>query len=109
MLDRTQAAERRGDSDGFGTTRCRAGPGHDRDLVEHHGGVLDEHRVGQIGRRLEPLDREPQPLEHALVRGVLADSQVDINRHTSHVGELAVRHGGAYSAGESDRHDSEHS
>jgi hypothetical protein len=65
-------------------------PGDDRDLIEHDGEVLDEHGIGQVGRRGHILDAAAESREASPIRLVLPRGEIDIDPHARQVRPGAV-------------------
>jgi hypothetical protein len=84
-LQRTIAANHLGDGLSLGAARRRTRAHHDGDFVQHHGGVLDEYRIGQIRRGLDSDNRAAGFFERALVVPMLRARQSDIEELTSRV------------------------
>ena len=66
MPERTITTDQAGTGAVLGVARWRARPHDHRQLVQHDRRVLDEHRVGKIGRRFDSDNRAAGLLERAL-------------------------------------------
>src|SRR5262245_61294043 len=89
LRDRPIASERTRHGRRFRPPRGSAWPRDNGHLVEHYGGVLDEHRVRHVAVRGETLDEAPGVPQPRLVRSVLALRRWEIDRLTREVRELA--------------------
>jgi len=84
--------------------RLGAGPRDDRQLVERDRNVLDEHGVGHVETRRQPLDAASGLRERLLVLAMLRARPLDVDRHARQMGQLARRHRRADVARECNEH-----
>ena len=90
------ARQRAGHRRGFGAPRRGARTRDDRELVEHHGDVLDEDRVGHLAVGVQALDHVSGVAQRLFVLAVLRPRQLDVNRHPRLMRQLAGTEGCAH-------------
>src|SRR4029453_14519129 len=79
-----------GDARGLPASRRRTRSGDNRQLIEHHGDVLDEDRIRQVVSSGKPNDRASGLTQPLLVRLVLSARLRDVDRLPAEMSQLAT-------------------